>query len=236
MNRFVLFFVVLSIAFNVIVAEDDENVDETSFNSKNLEETGSSSENLDQTNFGTDIVTNIGDSAESMTESVVGAGQQLYSAGEQMTQEQEEELTEAMNEMITYFTKSIDDMSSILENTRNVTEENSETVTADLVDNLTNYVQDTEMMRQQMGRVMKMRAQFQDSVLNQLNSMPISAEDAEKLESDLRERIQNQAGKMSGNMQNFINPSQIPQISHMSQMSQIPQRLARFGCQHAKTN
>lgn len=124
--------------------------------------------------------------------------QAVYSAADEAAQEQETQLTAAIGDLITYFTNAIADMSNILDDIRNVGESNSETTRANLVNNLMSYVEDTGMMRQQIGRVMQLRAQFQDMILEKLYSLPISGEDAQKLESDLREQIKLRADRVPG--------------------------------------
>jgi len=149
-----------------------------------------------------------------------------------MTKEQEEELSKAMGEMVTYFSKSIKDMSDIMEDINSVSEDNGEAIQTNLVNNLMSYVDDTEMMRAQIFRMMSLRAQFQNSILKRLYDLPISTENAVQLENDLREQIRLRAGKMADSVQNIPGMSQMmPQMSQLSQMtpkissmSQIPQK------------
>lgn len=144
------------------------------------------------------------DAENPTVDSTVDTGEEIEYDANDLTKKQEEKLTESVGDMIEYFTKSITDMSNILEDIKNVGENNGENIRMNLVDNLMNYVEDSEIMKQQITRVMALRAQFQDSILQQLYSLPISAEDAEKLESDLREQIQFRADKIPS-MANIMN-------------------------------
>lgn len=154
-------------------------------------------------------------SSENLTDSAANAGEEIYYDANEIAKEQEDKLAGSVGDMIEYFTKSIADMSNILENIKSVGENNSDNVRTNLVDNLISYVEDTEIMKQQIGRVMQLRAQFQDSILKQLYSLPISADDAAKLESDLREQIKLRADK-------------IPNIQNVMNLPQVPQQVSRF--------
>lgn len=199
MNRLIVFTVALVFVLNVVVSQSettDEVTDET-------------------TNDTTD-------SSENVVSSAVNAGEELYSTANEIAKAQEEELEEAIGDMTTYFSKTITDMSNILEDIKTVSESNTDAIRNNLVDNLMNYAEDTDTMQQQISRVMRLRAQFQDSILKQLYTLPISAEDAEKLESDLREQMKLRAESLP-NIQDMMNLPQVPQMPHMPQMPQMPQ-------------
>jgi len=194
MNRLIIFTVALAFVFNVVVAEN---------------------ETSDEATDGTD------ESSDGVVSSAVDAGDEMYSTATEIAKAQEEELEEAIGDMTTYFSKTITDMSNILEDIKTVSENNSDAIRNNLVDNLMSYVDDTETMKQQIGRVMKLRAQFQDSILKQLYTLPISAEDAEKLESDLREQIKLRADSVP-NIQNIMNLQQMPNMPNMPNMPKMP--------------
>lgn len=185
MNRLIVVAVVVSFAFTAAVAESDD----TDVSIESLTESSESvTTNADSETANTDSVMN----------SAVGTAESVYSAADEVAQEQEERLTEAIGDLITYFTNAITDMSNLLEDIKNIGSSNSETARSNLVDHLMSYVEDTGMMRQQIGRVMQLRAQFQNSILDLLYSMPINAEDAKKIESDLREQIKLRADRIPG--------------------------------------
>jgi len=153
--------------------------------------------------------TDASSSSENLADSAVNTGEEVYSDANEMIQEtkdKEEQLSESVGDMIEYFTKSIADMSNIFEDIKNVGQNSSDEIKNNLVDNILKYVDDTKMMRQQVRHVMQLRAQLQDSMLKQLYSLPISAEDAAKLEKDLREQIKLRVGEIP-NAMNF------PQVS-----------------------
>lgn len=157
------------------------------------------------------------DSSENLVSSTV---EELYSTVNDVAKEQEEELEDAIGDMTKYLSKTTTDMSNIFEDIKNVGENNSDTVRNNLVDNLMSYVEDTEAMKQQIGRVMRLRGQFQNSILKQLYALPISEEDAKKLESDLLEQIQLRADSIP-NIREMI-----PQIPNMPQMPKIPKQVS----------
>jgi len=146
---------------------------------------------------------------ENLADSTANTGEETYSDANEITEitkNQEEQLSESVGDMIEYFTKSISDMSYIFEDIKNVGQNSSDEIRNNLVDNILKYVDDTKVMRQQVRRVMQQRAQLQDSMLKQLYSLPISTEDAAKLENALREQIKLRAGEIP-NVMNF------PQVS-----------------------
>jgi len=220
MNCLIIVVVTFSVMFSVSVAQNEETIDTSS-----METTDGSTSNSESAE---DVI----GIAESLFNSAYQTGQQMYSSADGMTKEQEEELSKAMGEMVTYFSKSIKDMSDIMEVINSASEDNGEAIQTNLVNNLMSYVDDTEMMRSQIGRMMSLRAQFQNSILKRLYDLPISTEDAVQLENDLREQIRLRAGKMADSMQNIPGMSQMmPQMSQLSQMtpkissmSQIPQK------------
>lgn len=205
MNRLIVFVIALSFVFSAVVQQSlaDDTSDEDA-----------SSETVTETD----------DTSDSSENSAVSTGEAISSTANDVAKAQEEQLTEAMGDMTEYFSKSITDMSNILEDIKNVGEDNSETVRNNLVDNLMSYVDDTDMMKQLIGRVLALRSQFQESLLKQLYSLPINAEDAEKLENDLREQIKLRGDRIPDiqNIMDFSQYAQMPQqIPQMAQ--QIPQ-------------
>lgn len=149
------------------------------------------------------------DIVDSAIDTAVTAGEELYSM--EIAKAQEEQLTEAIGDMISYFSKSITDMSNISEDIKNIGESTSENVRNNLVDNLLSYVEDSESMKQQISNVMALRNQFQDSILKQLYSLPISMEDVQKMESDLREQIKLRSDSLPEEVQNLMDLPQLPQ-------------------------
>lgn len=129
------------------------------------------------------------ENVETVTNTFTNMGNEMLNTGTEASQVAEEELTEAINNMITYFTKSITDMTNISEAIENISESSSETTTNDLVETLMSYVEDTDMMKQQIGKVMRLRMQCQDNILKRLYDLPISEEYAKKMETKLREQI-----------------------------------------------
>lgn len=152
------------------------------------------------------------DNSESVIDATANSAEGIYSTANEMTKAQEEALTEALGDMITYFTKSITDMSNIYEDIKTISVDNTDSVRENLVDNLMSYVEDTEIMKERIANVMALRDQFQDSILKQLYSIPINEEDARKLENDIREQI-----KLRGN--------QLPNIQNIMN---FPQRVSKF--------
>lgn len=182
MNHFLFFAVTFSFVFTIVIAQSNDELPESN------------------------------DNSESIIDPAVNTVEEIYSTANEMTKAQEEALTEALGDMITYFTKSITDMSNIYEDIKSVSVDNTDSIRNNLVDNLMNYVENTEMMKKQMGNVMVLRDQFQNSILKQLYSMPISEEDARKLESDIREQIK-------------LRADQLPNIQHIMN---FPQRVSKF--------
>lgn len=185
MNRLIIFAVALSFVLTIAIAQNE--IDSSESNDEN----------------------------QNVIDDVVNTAEEVYSTTDEITKEQEEDLTNAIGDMVTYFTKSIIEMSNILEDIKTISENNTDSVRNNLVDNLMNYVEVTEIMKQQISHVMALRSQFQESILKQLYSMPISKEDASKLESDLREQIK-------------LRADQIPNIQNLLTLPQIPPQVSKF--------
>lgn len=192
MNRFIVFTIAFSFIFAITGADSDTN---SIVNDEVIIDTIDNSENL----------------VDSAIDTAVTAGEELYSTESELAKAQEEELTEAIGDMISYFSKSITDMSNISEDIKNIGENTSENVRNNLVDNLLSYVEDSESMKQQISRVMALRNQFQDSILKQLYLLPISTEDAQKMENDLREQIKLRSDSLPEQVQNLMDLPQFPQ-------------------------
>lgn len=191
MNRLIVVAALVSFVFVAAALGQSEDADVANT------ESATDSEDDEVTTADDEVIT--ADDAEvDVDGGATSESQAVYSAADEVAQEQETQLTAAIGDLITYFTNAIADMSNILDDIRNVGESNSETTRANLVNNLMSYVEDTGMMRQQIGRVMQLRAQFQDMILEKLYSLPISGEDAQKLESDLREQIKLRADRVPG--------------------------------------
>ncbi|XP_025202471.1 uncharacterized protein LOC112599675 [Melanaphis sacchari] len=104
---------------------------------------------------------------------------------------QEDEIANELAYMITFITKSFTDMSIITENMKSLSNKSNinEASMKNLADNLMNYADDTNIMKQQINRVMEYRRQFQDSILKQMNLLPFSAEEAKAIENELRKQM-----------------------------------------------
>lgn len=189
MNRFIVFVIAFSFVSAIVVADNE----------------------IDNPEILIEYIDNAENLTDSAIDTAITAGEELYSTESELAKAQEEELTEAIGDMVSYFSKSITDMSNISEDIKNVGENTSETVRNNLVDNLLSYVEDSDMMKQQISRVMTLRNQFQDSILRQLYSLPISTEDAKKMENDLREQIKLRSDNLPEEVQNLIDLPQFPQ-------------------------
>ncbi|XP_060842774.1 uncharacterized protein LOC132923009 [Rhopalosiphum padi] len=103
----------------------------------------------------------------------------------------EDEMANELAYMITFITKSFADMSKITEDMKGLSSKTNidEASMKNLVDNLINYVEDTEIMKQQINSVVEYRDQFQDAILKNLNSLPVSTEEAKQMENELRKQM-----------------------------------------------
>lgn len=196
MNQLLFFVVALSFVFTVAIAQSEEDSANISF--ENVVDS--------EIDSGIDMGTNTADAA--IDTAIDTAAETADNLKEKATV-QEDQLNKAINDMMTYFSKSNKDMSNMLAAIENANNNDSDIIRKNLVDNLMNYAEDTEIMMQQIHKVMNIRAQFQDSILKQLYSLPISSEDAEKLENNLREQMKLRANKIP-NMQNMMDyPQQV---------------------------
>lgn len=156
-----------------------------------------------------DTIDNSENLVSSAINRAVAAGEELYPTENE--QVKEEELTEAIGDLISYFSKSIVDMSNMSEDIKNVGESASENVRNNLVDNVLSYMEDSELMNQQIDRMMTLRNEFQDSILKQLSSLPISTEDALKIKSDLIEQLNLRSNTLPEKVQGLMDLPQFPQ-------------------------
>ncbi|XP_026807022.1 uncharacterized protein LOC113549759 [Rhopalosiphum maidis] len=103
----------------------------------------------------------------------------------------EDEMANELAYMITFITKSFADMSKITEDMKGLSNKTNidEASMKNLVNNLINYVEDTEIMKQQINSVVEYRDQFQDTILKNLNSLPVSTEEAKQMENELRKQM-----------------------------------------------
>lgn len=204
MNRLFFFVVALSFVITVAIAQSDE--DSTNASSENVID----SDDVDSVvDTATDTFDSAIDTADEAIDSAIDTAVDTTADIENQAQAQEEQLNEAISDMMTYFSKSSGDMSSILEDIKNVSEDNSDIASTNLVENLMSYAEDTKLMTQQIQKVMGIRARFQALILEQLYSLPISTEDAKKLENELREQIMLRADRIP-NMQNMMDYPQRP--------------------------
>ncbi|XP_025418405.1 uncharacterized protein LOC112689100 [Sipha flava] len=186
MNQLLVFVVALSFVFTIAVAQSEEDSNNASL----------------ENSVDSDIDSTVDTGSNTANADIETAAETANSFIEKAT-EPEEQLNKAVQNMMTYFTDSNKDMSDILEDIKNISENNSDSIRNNLVDNLMSYAENTEKMMQYFHMVMGMRARFQDSILKQLNSLPISSEDAEKLGNHLREQMKLRADKIP-NMQNMM--------------------------------
>lgn len=167
MNRLIFFAAALSLVFTIV---NTESVSDSNADSEILEE----STNENPTEYIEDL-----------------SKIDLTSNDSESVKSREDEMANEIAYMITFITKSFADMSKITEDMKGLSNKTNidETSMKNLVDNLINYVEDTEIMKQQINRVVEMRDQFQGTILKDLNSMSVNMEEAEKMENELRKQM-----------------------------------------------
>lgn len=206
MNRLFFTVIALSFVFAVAIAQSEED----STNDSSSEDVDSAVNAVaDTADTAFDMATDNADTANAAVETAVNTAVDAGGKIEEEAEAREEQLNEAISDMMTYFTKSNADMVKISETIQNISEDNTEATRNSFVDSMMSYAEDTEMLREQIHKLMGMRAQFQASILKQMHALPISKEDAEKLESDLREQIKLRANTIPS-MQNMMDyPQQV---------------------------
>jgi len=167
MNRLIFFTVALSLVFTIV-------------NTQRVSNSDADSEILEES------------TTENPTEYIEDLSKiDLTSNDSESVKSREDEMANEIAYMITFITKSFADMSKITEDMKSLSNKTNinEASMKNLVDNLINYVEDTEIMKQQINRVVEVRDQFQGTIINNLTKLSINTEEAEKMEKELRKQM-----------------------------------------------
>ncbi|KAE9527358.1 hypothetical protein AGLY_013056 [Aphis glycines] len=161
MNRLIFFAAALSLVFTIV-------------NTQSVSDSDADSEILE----------------ESTTENPTEYFEDLINDSESV-KSREDEMANEIAYMITFITKSFADMSKIIEDMKSLSSNTNidEASIKNFVDNLINYVEDTEIMKQQINRVVEVRGQFQGAIVKNMNLLAVNAEEAEKMEKELRKQM-----------------------------------------------
>lgn len=167
MNRLIFFAAALSLVFTIV---NTQSVSDSDVDSEILEES---------------ITENPTEYIEDLSKI------DLTNNDSESVKSREDEMANEIAYMITFITKSFADMSKITEDMKGLSNKTNidEDSMKNLVDNLINYVEDTEIMKQQINRVVEVRDQFQGAILKNLNLLAVNTEEAEKMEKELRKQI-----------------------------------------------
>jgi len=167
MNRLIFFAASLSLVFTIV-------------NTQSVSDSDADSEILEES------------TTENPTEYIEDSSKiDLTSNDSESVKSREDEMANEIAYMITFITKSFADMSKITEDMKGLSSKTNidEASMKNLVDNLINYVEDTEIMRQQINRVVEVRDQFQGAIVKNLNLLAVNTEEAEKMEKELRKQM-----------------------------------------------
>lgn len=167
MNRLIFFTAALSLVFTIV-------------NTQSVSDSDAESEILEES------------TTENPTEYIEDLSKMdLTSNDSESVKSREDEMANEIAYMITFITKSFADMSKITEDMKSLSNKTNydEASMKNLVDNLINYVEDTEIMKQQINRVVEVRDQFQGAILKNLNLLAVNTEEAEKMEKELRKQM-----------------------------------------------
>ncbi|KAF0757856.1 Uncharacterized protein FWK35_00016841 [Aphis craccivora] len=167
MNRLIFFTAALSLVFTIV-------------NTQSVSDSDAESEILEES------------TTENPTEYIEDLSKMdLTNNDSESVKSREDEMANEIAYMITFITKSFADMSKITEDMKGLSNKTNidEASMKNLVDNLINYVEDTEIMKQQINRVVEVRDQFQGAILKNLNLLAVNTEEAEKMEKELRKQM-----------------------------------------------
>jgi len=134
-------------------------------------------------NTATDTTYNSADVSEDSTK--------LDLTNNESTEALEYEMATEMADMITYMTKSMADRSKITENLKSMSKQSNidEGSMKNLVNHLVSFKEDDSAMDDQIKRVKEYRQQFKSEILKYLKNLPLNAEDAQKMEKELRNQM-----------------------------------------------
>ncbi|CAH1725581.1 unnamed protein product [Aphis gossypii] len=167
MNRLIFFAAALSLVFTIV-------------NTQSVSDSDADSEILEES------------TTENPTEYIEDFSKMdLTSNDSESVKSREDEMANEIAYMITFITKSFGDMSKIIEDMKSLSSSTNidEASIKNFVDNLINYVEDTEIMKQQINRVVEVRDQFQGAIVKNMNLLAVNAEEAEKMEKELRKQM-----------------------------------------------
>ncbi|NP_001233038.1 uncharacterized protein LOC100573843 precursor [Acyrthosiphon pisum] len=188
MNRLIFFTATLSLVFTIAntrsVSDIDNNpeISEESTTNEMLEDP-TTYEMSEDPNTVTDTTYNSTDVSEDSTK--------LDLTNNESTEALEYEMATEMADMITYMTKSMADRSKITENLKSMSNQSNidEASMKNLVNHLVSFKEDDSAMEDQIKRVKEYRQQFKSAILKYLKNLPLNTEDAQKMEKELRNQM-----------------------------------------------
>jgi len=152
-------------------------------NNPEISEESTTNEMLEDPNTATDTIYKSTDVSEDSTK--------LDLTNNESTEALEYEMATEMADMITYMTKSMTDRSKITENLKSMSNKSNidEASMKNLVNHLVSFKEDDSAMENQIKRVKEYRQQFKSGILTFLKNLPLNTEDAQKMEKELRNQM-----------------------------------------------
>jgi len=177
MNRLIFFAVTLSLVFTIANTRSVSDID----NNPEISEDSTPNEMLEDPT--TETTYNSTDVSEDSTK--------LDLTNNESTEALEYEMATEMADMITYMTKSMADRSKITENLKSMSNKSNidEASMKNLVNHLVSFKEDDSAMEDQIKRVKEYRQQFKSEILKYLKNLPLNTEDAQKMEKELRNQM-----------------------------------------------
>lgn len=177
MNRLIFFAVTLSLVFTIANTRSVSDID----NNPEISEESTPNEMLEDPT--TETTYNSTDVSEDSTK--------LDFNNNESTEALEYEMATEMADMITYMTKSMADRSKITENLKSMSNKSNidEASMKNLVNHLVSFKEDDSAMEDQIKRVKEYRQQFKSAILKYLKNLPLNTEDAQKMEKELRNQM-----------------------------------------------
>ncbi|CAI6350678.1 unnamed protein product [Macrosiphum euphorbiae] len=177
MNRLIFFAVTLSLVFTIANTRSVSDID----NNPEISEESTPNEMLEDPT--TETTYNSTDVSEDSTK--------LDFTNNESTEALEYEMATEMADMITYMTKSMADRSKITENLKSMSNKSNidEASMKNLVNHLVSFKEDDSAMEDQIKRVKEYRQQFKSAILKYLKNLPLNTEDAQKMEKELRNQM-----------------------------------------------